>query len=95
VTDVSVRVNQTAKQLKISPHKATIATGNTEQYTTQVLDQFNHPIVGAAVVYSIQTGGGSIDASTGLYTAGSTPGHLVIEAISGNLSGTAGAVVLA
>jgi hypothetical protein len=94
VTDVSVRVNQVAKQLKIAPHKAVIIIGNTEQYTAQVLDQFNHPIVDAVVAYSIQTGGGVIDSSTGLYSTGDLPGHLVIEASYGGVSGTAGAVVL-
>jgi hypothetical protein len=94
VTDVSVRVNQVAKQLKLSPHKAVITIGNTEQYTAVVLDQFNHPIVNAAIDYSIQTGGGVIDASTGLYTTGDLPGHLVIEASFGSVNGTAGAVVL-
>jgi len=95
VTDVSVRVNQVAKQLKIAPHKATITIGKTEQYTAVALDQFNHPIVDAAIVYSVQTGGGIINASTGLYSTGDLPGHLVIKALFGSVSGTAGAVVLA
>jgi hypothetical protein len=44
-------------------------------------------------VFSVQSGGGTIDATSGLFTAPNTKGHAVIAATADDLVGTVGATV--
>jgi hypothetical protein len=100
VSDVAVVVRQTPTLIKVTPHKAEIKKGITEQFLGRVYDQFGHALeaqsgIVSAITYAIVTGSGSIGASTGLYTASGAVGHLVVEAESDGISGVAGAVVVA
>ncbi len=94
VSDVAVVVKQTASSIKIAPHAKVIAKKATQQFTASVLDQFKHPLATQpALTFAIVTGGGSINASTGLYSAGATAGHLLVSAEGDGFTGTAGETV--
>jgi hypothetical protein len=95
VSDVQVVVKQTATLIRVEPHKSTISEGgSTEQFSAAVLDQFNDPMsTQPTFTYAIVTGGGSIDASTGLYTSGGATGHLEVSASGDELTGVVGALV--
>jgi hypothetical protein len=95
VSDVSVVVQQTATTIKLKPHKASIVKGTTEQFKATVVDQFGHVFrTEPTITYAVTIGGGSIDSSTGLYTASGSIGHLVITATADELTGFAGEVVI-
>jgi hypothetical protein len=68
----------------------------TLQYTAVGRDA-NGNVVAITPVWSVAAGGGTINASTGLFTAGGTPGTYTntVVATSGSLSGTATAIVTA
>ena len=51
-------------------------------------DQFNQPITGAPISWSVQSGGGSVD-TIGLYTAPGSTGSASVQATSGALNNTA------
>jgi hypothetical protein len=92
-SSVSVTVDQVSQGVKISPSTQFVAINTTQQYSAIVADQFGNPVTGATVTYSIQSGGGSINASTGLFTAPGTTGTTIIKATSGSSSATATATV--
>ncbi len=96
-SQVTVNVNQTTTAIRVSPHAQHIAQGTTKQYSGTVLDQFGHSMrTQPAITWSLQSGdAGSIDAITGLFTAGtSKTGHVVIEAAVGAITGVSGAAVV-
>src|SRR5438270_123358 len=68
---VAYTVNQVATAISVSPASATVATGGTRQFTASATDQFGAAYTGAlSVTWSVNAGGvGSINATTGLYTA--------------------------
>jgi hypothetical protein len=95
-TDVDVTVSQKASVFRIEPKKARIPQGESQQYTAVVLDQFGRPMRTAqTLTYAIQTGrdSGTIDA-TGLFSATSIDGTVIIEIEDGTLIGTVGAYVV-
>ena len=95
VSDVAVFVEQTPTQIKMQPHKAQIVKGTTEQYSAAMYDQFGHALeVQPAFTFAIVTGAGSIDASTGLFSASGSIGHLLVSASADDLTGEAGATVI-
>lgn len=57
----------------ISPTTATLPVSGTRQFTAQGQDANNLPISGLTYVWSVVNGGGSIDITTGLFTAGDNP----------------------
>lgn len=92
---VTVVVQQTATTIGVNPHKVSIANGATEQYSGKVYDQFNRLMRAQPTLTFSATGPGTINASTGLFTASKTAvGHVVITASLDDLSGVAGATVL-
>jgi hypothetical protein len=94
VSDEDIVVQQTATQIKITPHAAQIATGATEQYTATVDDQFGHAMRdNPTIAYAVETGSGTID-DTGLFTAGEDIGHLLISATGDDFTGVAGGTVI-
>jgi len=96
VSDVAVVVQQTATQIKMTPHKAQITQGKTKQFAAKVYDQFGHLFSAQpGITYAISSGSGSIGASSGLYDASGAVGHLVVEAEADGISGVAGATVIA
>jgi autotransporter-associated beta strand protein len=96
ITDlVSFDVAQTAAQIKMEPHAVPIIEGTSEDYGSFAFDQFGHVMDRQPeLIYSILDGTGSINRTSGVYTASDVAGHLVIEVSAGNLTAIAGAVVL-
>ena len=96
VSDVAVVVKQTATQIKMTPHKAQIVEDTTKQFTASMFDQFGHVFyVQPSFTFAIVTGNGSIGASSGLYSAGSTAAHLLVSATADSLTGESGETVIA
>jgi hypothetical protein len=79
--------------ITVSPASASVATGGTQQFTANGLDQFGNPVSPQPTFTWSVSGGGSISAS-GLFTAGSTAGGpFTVTAASGSVSGTASVTV--
>jgi len=64
---VDVTVNSTLTSVAVTPSKATVPDGGSQQFTTMALDQFHQPM-SQAFTWSVASGPGVVDA-TGLYTA--------------------------
>jgi hypothetical protein len=92
ISSVAVVVNQTPSGVTLTPSTMFVSINTTQQYTGIVADQFGNQVVGSSVVYSIQSGGGTIS-STGLFTAPGTTGTTIIKATAGSSSATATATI--
>jgi hypothetical protein len=93
-TDVQVDVSQTPTSLRLSPHHQTVAIRQPVTFRATVDDQFGHPLrTQPAIAYSILSGPGTIDSTTGLFSS-PTPGAALIQAEDGDLSGTIGVQVI-
>jgi hypothetical protein len=80
--------------ITVSPSSASVATGATQQFTATGFDQFGKPVSPQPTFTWSVSGGGSIDPSSGLFTAGSTAGGpFTVTAASGGVSGTASVTV--
>ena len=77
---------RTASTVTISPTTATIAVGGTQQFTAVVKNSKGN-VLNVAGIWSV-TGGGTIT-STGLFTAGSTPGTSTISVSCSGVTATA------
>jgi hypothetical protein len=99
-SDVTVTVTQTASSLGVYPNTGPVyvTTGGSQAFTISVLDQFGSIIPGASATptWSLVSGSvGSIDPSTGTYTAPTTGGgNATIKATAGALTGTAALTVI-
>ena len=60
--------------ITITPGSTTLLEGATQQFTAAGTDAHGNAVAITPVWSVVGTGGGTIDASTGLYTAGSVPG---------------------
>ncbi len=90
-------VNVTAgplASLTVTPDPATMPTGGTQQFTAVGRDAGGN-IVPITPTWSVVNGGGTINASSGLFTAGATPGTYLntVRATSGTLSDNATVIV--
>jgi len=76
--------------ITVSPNPQTLQAGSTQQFTAVGTDAAGNAVP-ITPVWSVTNGGGSIDASTGLFTAGATPGTFAntVRATSGTIFGTA------
>ncbi len=92
--DLALSVSNTVVSLTVSPASANLAPGATQQFTASATNQFGGAVGTSTATWSV-SGGGSISTS-GLFTAGSTPGgpHTVTAAFSG-LEATASVTVVA
>jgi hypothetical protein len=93
----SVSITITAGALTtitVSPGSVSLAGGATQQYTAVGKDAHNN-VVTITPTWSVAAGGGTIDGSTGLFTAGTTAGDFTntVTATSGAVSGTASVTV--
>ena len=93
----SVSVTITAGALAtitVSPPTVSLAGGATQQYTAVGKDAHNN-VVTITPAWTVAAGGGTIDGSTGLFTAGTTAGDFTntVTATSGAVSGTASVTV--
>jgi hypothetical protein len=89
----SVSITITAGALAtiaVSPGSVSLAGGATQQYTAVGKDAHDN-VVTITPAWTIAAGGGTIDGSTGLFTAGTTAGDFTntVTATSGAVSGTA------
>lgn len=92
--DVTITAGALAS-IVVTPN-ATLAIGATQQFVATGRDAANN-IVPVTPTWSIVAGGGTINATTGLFTAGNTTGVFngTVRAASGALSGTANVTVVA
>ena len=77
----------------ISPTTATIPVGGTQQFTAVVKNK-NGDVLSVTPIWAVTSGGGTIT-STGLYTAGSTPGAVTITVTCTGITATATVTVTA
>jgi hypothetical protein len=82
--------------VNVSPTSVALETGDTRQFSAQVLDTNGDPIPDALVSWSVVNGGGTID-QNGLFTAGLVAGDYpnTIVASSGGVTGSASVTVSA
>ena len=89
---VNVVVSATPSTVVVSPSSASVVQALTRTFSAQVTDQFGQPLV-ATPVWSV-SGGGSIDASTGIFTASTVGGPFTVTAtLPGPVTGTASVTV--
>ena len=76
--------------ITVSPNPQTLQAGSTQQFTAVGKDAAGNAVP-ITPVWSVTNGGGTINASTGLFTAGATPGTFAntVRATSGTIFGTA------
>jgi hypothetical protein len=79
-----------AASIVVTPNPATVQTNATQQFTAVVRDAGGN-ILAASPVWSVVNGGGTINAGTGLFTAGGVTGPFpkTVRASSGALADTA------
>jgi hypothetical protein len=80
----------------VTPNPVTLSPGGTQQFTAIGTDA-NGNAVPITAVWSVVSGGGTINASTGVFTAGTLAGTFsnTVKATSGSVSGTATVIVVA
>ena len=90
----TVVVTPSLATITVTPNPDTLRTGGVQQFSAVGRDGNGNPFPITAV-WSVVNGGGTIDAGSGVFTAGSTPGTYVntIRATSGSVSGFATVVV--
>jgi hypothetical protein len=78
--------------ITIAPSSATVAPGLTQQFSAIGRDKDGNPPA-SGTVYTWSVSGGGTIGSTGLFTAGTTPGTFTVTATSGSATGTATVIV--
>ncbi|MGC3989541.1 MAG: hypothetical protein QM796_07670 [Chthoniobacteraceae bacterium] len=87
---VSVTVNQVFSSVAVTPTPTTAITGGTRQFTATAYDQFGTVLASQpSFAWSLLSGGGSIDATSGLYLAPTISGTASIQASSASLNNSA------
>ncbi len=94
-SDVTVYVEQVLTSIVVSPAMATVAAGDSRQFTAQADDQFGDVVLlpGPGYAWSLVSGIGSINSFTGVYTAPGEAGAAEVKASLGSLFGTASVTV--
>lgn len=88
-SSASVTVNPTFTSVDVSPAAATLFPNQIQAFTATGKDQFGIALsTQPSFTWSLASGGGSIDSSSGLYTAPSSSGSATISAQSGSVSGS-------
>ncbi|MHB1192199.1 MAG: hypothetical protein ACYC6F_04055 [Longimicrobiales bacterium] len=92
---VTVSVGALAS-ITVTPDPANLGVGTTQQFTATGRDAFGN-VVAFTPAWSSVAGGGTIDGSSGLFTAGTAPGTYAntVKATSGGISGFATVTVSA
>jgi len=85
----------TLSSITVSPPTATLNPNGTQQFTAVANDQNGNALSSQpAFTWSVASGGvGAIGSTTGLYSAGTTPGSATVQATSGGVTGTAAVTV--
>ena len=86
----TVNVTPVLATLTVTPNPANMSTFNTQQFAVTGRDA-NGNVIPTSVVWSVVNGGGTIDANSGVFTAGGTTGTFTntVQATSGTVSGNA------
>ncbi len=93
-SQVTVMVDQTLHSIQVSPGSIAVQTGGQQSFGATGYDQFGHPMATQpAFVWSVAQGGGTINASTGVYTAPSSASTAIVQATGGGLSATANVTI--
>jgi len=81
----------------ILPANTNVAINGTRQFTAEAKDAFNHDVSNVTYNWSVVAGGGTINATSGLFTAGNITGTfngtVQVTAIQGNITKTANTTV--
>jgi len=89
-SNVIVTVNQSLTSLVVHPVSPTVPAGGTDQFKAVALDQFGNPLlVQPSFAWSVVSGGGTIGAASGLYTATTTSPTAKVRASASGISATA------
>ncbi len=93
-SNVTVIVNQSLTSIKIISASPTVPAGSTDQFRAEALDQFGDPLaVQPSLTWSVQSGGGTIGAASGLYAATTTTSSAEVRAADGGISATASVAI--
>ena len=93
---VTVTAPPVLTTITVSPASATVQTGATQQFTATGKDQFGQPVNPQPSFTWSVNGGGAVDPSSGLFTAGSSAGGpFTVTATSGTVHGNASVTVTA
>jgi hypothetical protein len=86
----TVTVTPVVASITVTPNPASVLTNSTQQFAATARDA-NGNVIAITPVWAVVNGGGSIDANTGLFTAGGVTGTFsnTVRATSGTVSGTA------
>ncbi len=92
----TVVVTGPAVTLTVTPNPATLVVNTTQQFTATGRDALGN-VVPTTATWSVVAGGGTINATSGLFTAGAATGTFpnTVRAASGTLSATANVIVVA
>jgi hypothetical protein len=87
----TVNVTPVLATLTVTPNPANMSTFNTQQFAVTGRDANGNVIPTSSVVWSVVNGGGTIDANSGLFTAGGITGTFTntVQATSGTVTGNA------
>jgi alpha-L-arabinofuranosidase len=89
-SSVTCTANPTLTTIAVNPGSITVAAGGHQQFSATAFDQFGDPLSSQpALSWSVGSGAGSIDSSTGVYTAPSTAGGAMVLATSQGVWGIA------
>ncbi len=83
-----------AATITVTPNPATVLANGQQQFAATAVDANGNP-VSITPVWSVVNGGGTINASTGVFTAGAAAGTFTgtVKATSGSVSGVATVIV--
>lgn len=88
-TTASVTVNPGPLEiLTLTPGTATLASGGIQQFSATGKDAYGN-VITMVPTWSVQSGGGTINSSTGMYTAGTTTGTYTVSAMRDTVSSSA------
>jgi len=85
---VTVDVQPGLTTIAVAPSGVEVGAGKTQSFTAQGKDLAGMNVATTGCIWTV-SGGGSIDASTGVFTAGTTAGDFTVTAACGGKSGTA------
>jgi hypothetical protein len=89
ISSVSVTVNQTLASVTVTPASAGLNENQTESFAATGYDQFGKAMTSQPAFTWSRTGIGSINGSSGVYTAPGSAGSATVTATSGLVSGSA------
>ncbi|HEX8916162.1 MAG TPA: Ig-like domain-containing protein, partial [Humisphaera sp.] len=81
---VTLTVAPVLSNVLVTPPSASMSVNATQQFTAAGYDQFGAPMPIDGLQWAIYSGGGTIDAATGVYTAPPTASDVIVRAVSGS-----------